>query len=107
MPGGPAKSAKSSVEDGCASGHLLGQKPHELRDLERLGYVVRQHDPDDRRAKQMILTERGQACVAAAMSTIASLEAELDDLLGSAALDDLHDSLRRIVTADRSSRPPR
>lgn len=70
-------------------------------DLERLGYVVRRPDPDDRRAKRIVLTERGRACVAAALSTIASLEAELEDLLGSAALAELHDTLSRIVTAGR------
>jgi DNA-binding MarR family transcriptional regulator len=70
-------------------------------DLERLGYVVRRPDPDDRRAKRIVLTEPGRACVAAALSTIASLEAELEDLLGSAALAELHDTLSRIVTAGR------
>ena len=33
-------------------------------DLERLGYVIRRPDPDDRRAKRIVLTEQGQACVA-------------------------------------------
>ena len=70
-------------------------------DLERLGYVVRRPDPDDRRAKRIVLTGPGRACVAAALSTIASLEAELEDLLGSAALAELHDTLSRIVTAGR------
>jgi DNA-binding MarR family transcriptional regulator len=47
-------------------------------DLERLGYVVRQSDPDDRRAKRIVLTDRGRGSVAAALDTIATLEAELD-----------------------------
>ena len=68
-------------------------------DLERLGYVVRLPDPDDRRAKRIVLTERGEACVAAALSTIATLETELEDLLGSTALALLHDMLGRISTA--------
>jgi DNA-binding MarR family transcriptional regulator len=68
-------------------------------DLERLGYVVRQSDPDDRRAKRVVLTHRGQKCVAAAFDVIAGLEAELEDLLGSEAVAALHDSLSRIVTA--------
>ena len=68
-------------------------------DLERLGYVVRQPDPDDRRAKRIVLTERGEACIAAALSMIATLEAELEDLLGSTALALLHDMLGRISTA--------
>jgi DNA-binding MarR family transcriptional regulator len=72
-------------------------------DLERLGYVVRRPDPDDRRAKRIVLTEQGQACVAAALSTIATLEAELEGLLGSAELAQLHDMLGRIATAGRKS----
>lgn len=68
-------------------------------DLERLGYVVRQPDPDDRRAKRIVLTQRGEACVAAALSTIAALETELEELLGSTALALLHDMLGRISTA--------
>ena len=72
-------------------------------DLERLGYVVRRPDPDDRRAKRIVLTERGQACVDAALKTIRTLEADLEELLGSAALADLQDTLGRIVAAGRRS----
>ena len=72
-------------------------------DLERLGYLVRRPDPDDRRAKRIVLTEQGQACVAAALSTIATLEAEVEGLLGSAGLAQLHDMLGRIATAARKS----
>jgi DNA-binding MarR family transcriptional regulator len=72
-------------------------------DLETLGYVVRRPDPDDRRAKRIVLTERGQACVDAALDTIATLETDLEGLLGSAVLADLHDVLGRIVAAGRES----
>lgn len=68
-------------------------------DLERLGYVVRRPDPDDRRAKRIVLTDQGQACVAAALDTVAALEAELEHLLGSDGLAQLHDMLDRIVAA--------
>src|SRR5581483_3473269 len=34
-----------------------------LGDLERLGYLRREPDPDDRRARRIALTERGQALV--------------------------------------------
>jgi DNA-binding MarR family transcriptional regulator len=66
-------------------------------DLERLGYVVRRPDPDDRRAKRIILTDRGRDCVAAAFETITDLEAELDRALGSEAVDMLHRMLKRII----------
>jgi DNA-binding MarR family transcriptional regulator len=76
-------------------------------DLERLGYVVRQPDPDDRRAKRIVLTDRGRESVAAALDTIATLEAELEDLLGSDKVAELHDSLSRILTTSRPSKDPR
>lgn len=76
-------------------------------DLERLGYVVRQPDPDDRRAKRIVLTKRGRQSVAVALDTIATLEAELEDLLGSDQLAKLHASLRRILTTSRPSRDAR
>jgi DNA-binding MarR family transcriptional regulator len=76
-------------------------------DLERLGYVVRQPDPDDRRAKRIVLTDHGRESVAAALDTIAALEAELEDVLGSDKVAELHDSLSRILTASRQSKDPR
>jgi DNA-binding MarR family transcriptional regulator len=72
-------------------------------DLERLGYVVRQPDPDDRRAKRIVLTHRGRECVAAAFEVIGALETELEDVLGSAELAQLHDMLGRIAAAGRES----
>ena len=73
-------------------------------DLERLGYVVRQPDPDDRRAKRIVLTDRGRKSVTAALDTIATLEAELENLLGSDKLAELHDSLGLILTTSRPSK---
>ena len=73
-------------------------------DLERLGYVVRQPDPDDRRAKRIVLTDRGRESVAAALDTIASLEAELEDALGPDKVAELHDSLSRILTTSHPSK---
>ena len=67
-------------------------------DLERLGYVVRQPDPDDRRAKRIVLTDRGRESIAAALDTIATIEAELDDVLGTDKVAELHHSLSRILS---------
>jgi DNA-binding MarR family transcriptional regulator len=75
-------------------------------DLERIGYVVRQPDPHDRRAKRIVLTDRGRESVAAALDTIATLEAELEDLLGSDKLAELHDSLSRILATSRLFKDP-
>lgn len=69
-------------------------------DLERLEYLVRQPDPADRRAKLILLTDRGRACVAAAQGTIAGIEAELETLLGPEELALVHRALRRIIADD-------
>ena len=76
-------------------------------DLERLGYVLRQPDPDDRRAKRIVLTPRGVACVAAAIRTIAGIEADLKSLLGTAGLAALHDALSSIVGGASVQNTPR
>jgi DNA-binding MarR family transcriptional regulator len=72
-------------------------------DLERLGYVIRRPDPDDRRAKRIMLTNHGKACVSAALQTIAALEAELDARLGPDAVTSLHQTLAMIVAVGRPS----
>jgi DNA-binding MarR family transcriptional regulator len=65
-------------------------------DLERLGYVARAQDPDDRRAKRVVLTDRGFASVSAAVETIRRLEEELARVLGAERLATLHESLTEI-----------
>jgi DNA-binding MarR family transcriptional regulator len=58
-----------------AMGELVDQ-------LESLGYLVRRADLRDRRAKLIVLTARGKACVEAAQVTIAELEDEISRRLG-------------------------
>jgi len=65
-----------------------------IDELEELGYVVRRPDPSDRRAKLIVLTERGRQCVAAGRATIEGIEERLTDLLGA----DGHRQLRRLLT---------
>ncbi len=69
-------------------------------DLERAGYVTRQPDPDDRRAKRIVLTRRGVACVRAGQRTIADLEARLSRALGSTRYGELHATLAAILELD-------
>jgi DNA-binding MarR family transcriptional regulator len=66
-------------------------------DLERMGYVSRRADPEDRRAKRIVLTRRGLACVQAALQTIASIEDRLKALLGESGLLALRSTLERII----------
>jgi len=73
-------------------------------DLERSGYVSRRADPDDRRAKRIVLTRRGRAAVTAAQRAIADLEAELAALLGSERLAAIRETLEQIVAGTVSDR---
>ena len=63
-------------------------------ELEELGYVERKPDPSDRRAKLIVLTERGQECIEAAVITIHDIEGRLDEILGPRG----HASLRRLLS---------
>jgi DNA-binding MarR family transcriptional regulator len=62
-------------------------------ELEELGYVERKPDPTDRRAKLIVLTPRGQQCIAAGIATIQGIESRLDEILGPRG----HASLRRLL----------
>ena len=59
-----------------AMNYLLGQ-------LERLGYVERQEDPDDLRSKRIHLTRRGKALATVIRQTVTGIEQELEAELGS------------------------
>jgi len=48
-------------------------------------------------------TDRGRESVAAALDTIATIEGELEDVLGPEKVAELHDSLSRILTTSRPS----
>jgi DNA-binding MarR family transcriptional regulator len=63
-------------------------------ELEELGYVERKPDPTDRRAKLIVLTLRGQQCIAAGIATVQGIESRLDEILGPRG----HASLRRLLS---------
>lgn len=64
--------------------------------LEERGYVARVPDPADRRARLVVLTDRGHAVERAARAELAALEAEWDAGLGG-RLDALRSLLRELV----------
>lgn len=68
----------------------MGELVDELQDL---GYVVRRPDPTDRRAKLIVLTEKGRDCVAAGLATIDGIEEAISRTLGAEG----HDQLRRLL----------
>lgn len=74
--------------------NMTPQAMGELVDeLEELGYVERRPDPSDRRAKLIVLTDRGRDCISAGIATIEGIERHLDHVLGERG----HAQLRRLL----------
>jgi DNA-binding MarR family transcriptional regulator len=53
-----------------------------LGELERLGYIERQPDPDDLRSKRVALTPRGTSVIGVIRDAVGTLETEWAALLG-------------------------
>lgn len=67
-------------------------------DLERLGYVTRRSDREDRRAKLVVYTERGRAAFAASRQIIEALESDYAARVGQEDYEALRSSLRELTT---------
>ncbi len=79
----------------AARANMTPQAMGELVDeLEELGYLVREPDPGDRRAKLIVLTELGRDCVASGRETIEGIEVRVSEILGASG----HRTLRRLLT---------
>jgi DNA-binding MarR family transcriptional regulator len=73
----------SRLTDLAKGANMTPQSMGELvTELVELGYVERRPDPTDGRAKLIVLTERGNACVDAGESTIHGLEERITEVLG-------------------------
>ena len=96
---GPEGARLTSLARGA---NMTPQAMGELVDeMEELGYVLREPDPTDRRAKIVRLTPLGQRCVSAAITTIDGIEARLDTLLGHDEHAQLRAMLARILQGDQ------
>ncbi len=94
----PAGSRLSELARGA---NMSPQAMGELVDeLESLGYVVRRPDPRDRRAKLIVLTRKGKACVEAARATIEDLEDEIIRRLGQRGHHQLRRMLQKLLDAE-------
>jgi DNA-binding MarR family transcriptional regulator len=67
-----------------------------VTNLEELGYVERVPDPDDKRAKLVRLTPRGQKMQKAARETFAEIEAEWGDRIGKQKVAALRSTLEEL-----------
>ena len=68
-----------------------------LGDLERLGYLERHPDPDDRRARRIRLTDRGRALVPVMRNAVGEVEREWADALGAERFARLRELLRDLT----------
>lgn len=79
---------------------------HAVDELERLGYVRREPDPADGRAKLVVPTRRAHAAERAAREVIAEMRAAWAALVGEEELASLEDGLRQLRAALWPASPP-
>jgi len=72
---------------------------HAVDELERLGYVTREPDPTDRRAKLVVATARAAGAEQEARRAIAEIRAAWAALIGEDEMDALEAGLRRLRAA--------
>jgi DNA-binding MarR family transcriptional regulator len=70
--------------------------------LERMGYVERRPNPDDRRSRLVFLTERGEAVRPVTHATAARVEERWAELTSPEELEALRASLLRLLTELRA-----
>jgi len=75
-----------------ALNHLLGQ-------LERLGYLERRADPDDKRSKRIALTARGTQAGTTIREAVAEMEAKWAEQLGPDRFSQLRELLKDLNQA--------
>ncbi len=88
----------SRLTDLARGANMTPQAMGELVDeLEQMGYLVRRPDPTDRRAKLILLTDKGHACIAAGIATIHNLEDKVTATLGERGHRQLHRLLQKLL----------
>jgi DNA-binding MarR family transcriptional regulator len=75
-------------------------------DLQELGYVTREPDPSDRRAKLIVLTDEGRAAVEAGRQTIVGLEQRISEILGETGHQALREMLIKLLAEGRPDAAP-
>jgi DNA-binding MarR family transcriptional regulator len=70
-----------------------------VEQLERLGYVERRADPEDRRARRVFLTPRGEAVRPIGVAAGRRVEERWADLTSPEEIEALRDALQRLLAA--------
>jgi DNA-binding MarR family transcriptional regulator len=68
-----------------------------LKELERMGYVARDIDQADRRAREIRLTPKGIDLAETCLEVVAAVRGEYESRVGARRLADLEDRLREVV----------
>ena len=93
----------SIVRDLAArSGMTKQSMTYLVKDLVEKGYLSISPDPDDRRAKRIELTEKGEAAAAALRDVSLGLEAQLGESIGQEMVETLRAELKEVVTFAQS-----
>ena len=76
-----------------------------VAEIEQHGYVAKKDDPDDGRARKIMLTAKGKKLIQDSMEAYDELEAEYEGLIGREKLDQLIAIVSELVTARRQESP--
>jgi DNA-binding MarR family transcriptional regulator len=76
-----------------------------VSELEKRGYVERVPDPDDRRAKIIMLTERGREAWTLGQSLIAGIRTDWEERYGEERVATMIDVLAEIVAGEAAATP--
>lgn len=91
----------SRLSELARGANITAQAMGELVDeLENMQYVIRRPDRTDRRAKLIVLTPKGRACIAAGIVTIEGIEEQISETLGADGHQQLQDLLQRLIDAN-------
>lgn len=97
---GQIKPTGSRLSELARGADMTAQSMGELVDqLEAMQYVERRPDPTDRRAKLIVLTPKGQACIDAGLATIVGIERKITEILGATGHRQLQDLLQKLIDA--------
>ncbi len=69
-----------------------------LKELERIGYIVRDIDSNDKRAKKIRLTDRGLQLVEDSLQVVADVRAHYVSQVGEEALANLEGQMSKVVS---------
>ncbi|WP_170287355.1 MarR family winged helix-turn-helix transcriptional regulator [Halioglobus maricola] len=68
-----------------------------LKELERLGFIARDIDSGDKRAKEIRLTDKGIQLAEDSLKVVDQIQQEYREKVGTEELEHLEDQLRRVV----------